>query len=713
MTLRRRVLEALEAQTAPVVCVQAPGGYGKTTLLAQWLAADSRPGIWLTVPRAAADPPWFARTLIDAMCETGLVEEHPELSGSVDAATWHLDTLPTLERLIAGAEEPFLLVIDDAGSLSGGAWEHLVASVADSLPAGSQLALATRDEVPGSLWRVHGRGDLTVIGPAMLAFDRTETIRVMGSLGVELDPDHLVRVMEMTAGWPVAVYLVGMAARENPGANPPLSVAGVSGLTEYLRHEITGPLSQADSEFLHHISVLTWLDAQACDCVSGQHDSLARLRRLADVNHLLAPQDTERTRFRMHPLLADFLSEELRAGDPYDWGSRHRAASAVDEAHGDLDGAVHHAKLAGDDRRLAELVWSHAPMRLACGDWATLKRWIDGVDESRLARHCGLALSAAWVASHLGDMARMSKLALIARDAASLDEPSCLPDVQLLEATIGSAGLESIEETARKFMAVKPVEDPWQTLSHYLLGIALLLRDEPEESLSSLREGYRLSVALDLPVTAAHCLSGMADVGFATGDRRRALTHVREARALAARARMETITTAAPLFTTSAMGYVVEGRFAEARQEANRALRLTALMRHVAPWHAVGGRLTLAQVYLALGDSRRAKVLVDESNELHGPGSASPRLDRLHTELVTSLDQASSALMGASALTTAEVRVLQYLPTHLSFPEIAEELFVSRHTVKTQALSAYRKLGAHSRSEAISQARKAGLLPPE
>lgn len=67
---------------------------------------------------------------------------------------------------------------------------------------------------------------------------------------------------------------------------------------------------------------------------------------------------------------------------------------------------------------------------------------------------------------------------------------------------------------------------------------------------------------------------------------------------------------------------------------------------------------------------------------------------------------------GSALLTTAEIRILQYLPTHLSFPEIANELFVSRHTVKTQALAAYRKLGVHSRSEAIAKAREAGLLPP-
>jgi LuxR family maltose regulon positive regulatory protein len=87
-------------------------------------------------------------------------------------------------------------------------------------------------------------------------------------------------------------------------------------------------------------------------------------------------------------------------------------------------------------------------------------------------------------------------------------------------------------------------------------------------------------------------------------------------------------------------------------------------------------------------------------------------LTRLCSEVRARIQATAGDRPPGAALTTAEVRVLQYLPTHLTFPEIAAQLFVSRHTVKTQALSAYRKLGAHTRSEAITNARAVGLLPP-
>jgi LuxR family maltose regulon positive regulatory protein len=172
------------------------------------------------------------------------------------------------------------------------------------------------------------------------------------------------------------------------------------------------------------------------------------------------------------------------------------------------------------------------------------------------------------------------------------------------------------------------------------------------------------------------------------------------------------VASAAPMFTASTYGYVLEGRHADARREAARALRMTALMRGIAPWHAVHGRLTLAQVNLALGDPERAAVLLEEAGDERGPATASPVLDRMYDETLDRLTAASATLDGESVLTTAEIRVLQYLPSHLSFPQIADELFLSRHTVKTQALSAYRKLGVHTRTEAIERARLARLLPP-
>ena len=706
---RQRVMQALDATSdSSVVCLNAPGGFGKTMALAQWVSKDDRPSVWLSVRQAAADAEWLAQALMDGLADRGLVADRVVLGGSVNPAAWHLDTLPLIEEALAGAAQPFVVVVDNAQALSGSRWECLAESVAISLPVGAQLAISTRGTMPGTLWRVRSRGQVAVIGPDVLALDEDESGAVLRRLGLAPTGDQVRALVEATRGWPVTVYL--SASSKRAGGNAFASTSAET--TAYLRDEIIGRLSSADADFLSRVAVLSSLDADACDEVAATTGSSERLRRLSSSAHLLWADDDSVARYRMNPLLADALTETLREHDPAAWRAAHVAASRVDARRGDYDGAVHHAKLGSDDARLAELVWSRAPFLLAGGQYTVLQRWLDGLDEDRLREHCGLALSAAWVASHAGDMPRMSRLALAAAERAEHGDLGFCLDADLLAATIGAKGLVHMEAAARAFIDGRPSDDPWQTLSHFLLGVALLLRDEPQQADAALGEGRRLAVAHELPVMVAHCQAALADAAMAQGAEQRALSCIRASREMAARYRLDTITTTAPIFTTSAAGYVHEGRFADARREAVRALRLTALMRTIAPWHAVQGRLVLAQVSLALGDPERARMLIDEASDERGPATASVVLDRLFTQTLERLASISSSLTDSTALTTAEVRVLQYLPTHLSFPQIADELFVSRHTVKTQAMSAYRKLGVHTRTEAIRRARNAGLLPP-
>lgn len=713
LVFRQRVMRVLDAaREVPVLCLQAPGGYGKTTALAQWLAADPRQVLWLSVRPGAADAVWLAHVLLDELADRGLVSRRLPGTSSTDPVTWHLTVLPLVARAVADAAEPFVVVVDDAGALSGAAWDCLLESLADSLPAGSQLAMTTREAVPSALWRLQSRAEVRMVGPDVLAFDVAETEQVTAKAGVRATPGQVRSLHAETGGWPVAVYLTVLAqSAGRPWVSVSAGLHDGSGLAEYLRDEVIGRLPPDDADFLARCSVLSVLDQDSCDAVASTTGSLPRLRRLAAANHLLTSEDEVGERFRLHPLLAEALNERLR-GSIVDWRSSHAAASRADERRGDLDSAAHHAKLAGDDDHLADLIWSHAPYLLASGQWPVLARWLAGIDDDRLAARCRLALSAAWTASHAGDMSRMSRFALAASERALHDDSDCILDADLLAATIGADGLGNVEASARAFIDGKPADDPWQTLSHFLLGVALFLRDEPEPAKSALHEAARIADAFELPVMSAHSLAALADIAVTEGHEHQALTWVREVRQLAARHRIDTIATAAPVFTTSAVGYLHEGRFADARREAARALRLTALMRMVVPWHALQGRLALAQVNVALGDPERAKVLLDEAGDVRGPSNASSRLARMYAEVREQVSAVSTSLVGASSLTTAEVRVLQYLPTHLSFPQIADELFVSRHTVKTQALSAYRKLGVHTRRDAIERARRAGLLPP-
>jgi LuxR family maltose regulon positive regulatory protein len=150
-----------------------------------------------------------------------------------------------------------------------------------------------------------------------------------------------------------------------------------------------------------------------------------------------------------------------------------------------------------------------------------------------------------------------------------------------------------------------------------------------------------------------------------------------------------------------------------ARRHSNHARRLVSLLgRQVGPWLGAEVRIVLARVELLLGEPEAARLLAREARDLVGRLPDAGILPDRIAELARTIDssvQAESELR-ADPLTTAELRVLAYLPTHLSFQAMAEDLFVSRNTVKTQAISIYRKLGVSSRGDAVARARELGLL---
>jgi LuxR family maltose regulon positive regulatory protein len=707
---RTRVLQVLDQhRDVPVVSLEAPGGYGKTTLLRQWVARDARPCLWITVRPQAPDASWLARSVVDGLIDQGLLSAPVTLPNAVEPVAWHLSLLPVVEQALDSLTSPFVLVVDEAGALAGPEWESLAASVAGHLPAGAQLVLAGRTPAPSSLRHRRASGGFVSLGPEVLALDVLEGAALARSLGRELPEDELVRLLDETGGWPIALPLAVSALHAGRRPATPFTTQE---LRDYLRCEVLDGLSPHDGRFLLLTSVLPELDETMCDAVAGTDGSVARLRTLAMSTRLLAPVDEGATRFRVHPLLASFLDDELHATEPAVWRGAHVSAAAVAERRGDLDLAVYHLQSAQDDARLATLVWDHSAHLLANGRSATLRRWLEGIDDARLAAQPRLALTAAWVASHEGDMIRMERLLLSARHAARRTGGDVLLDVELLEATVGVDGLEAIRSASRRFIAARGEGDPWVTLAHLLDGIATSLLGDSASARATLERGYHQSVVHQVPFMTVHCLAALADLALLEGAPERAVAAMREARPLMLASRMDAVPTSAPVFTTSAFVYLLGGRAGEARAEATRALRMTALIRPMAPWHAVQGRLALASLSLGLGDMGRARELLAEAEAASGPATRSPVLARLCDELRARIQDTAGEGPPGAALTTAEVRVLQYLPTHLSFPEIAAQLFVSRHTVKTQALSAYRKLGAHTRGEAITKARAIGLLPP-
>jgi LuxR family maltose regulon positive regulatory protein len=165
------------------------------------------------------------------------------------------------------------------------------------------------------------------------------------------------------------------------------------------------------------------------------------------------------------------------------------------------------------------------------------------------------------------------------------------------------------------------------------------------------------------------------------------------------------------IYCVSALVMAKSGHAEEARLLARRSLRMIALMADAPPWAAVQSRYLLARTHLMLGDSAAARVLLSEAQNYMAATNDAVGLRAQLDEAWHIVEELPLGVgSGLSTLTTAELRVLQFLPTHLSFEQIGQRLFVSRNTVKTQAIASYRKLGVTSRTEAVARAYALGMI---
>jgi LuxR family maltose regulon positive regulatory protein len=266
-------------------------------------------------------------------------------------------------------------------------------------------------------------------------------------------------------------------------------------------------------------------------------------------------------------------------------------------------------------------------------------------------------------------------------------------------------------EDAKVAASREPEESAWRGATIGLLGISVLLGGDPETADPIIGEGAEVALAAGGVAAASGCLAERSLIAMSKGEWSEAASHVERALRAIEAAGFQESSLIAITFAASARCALHAGDVDLAREELTRTQRLRPLLTWAIPWLAVQTRLELARVCIALSDPAGARVQV---SEIAGILSKRPDLGILNEEVAGLRRHLDSwhrvGLPGPTALSTAELRILPLLTTHLSFAEIGARLHVSANTVKSEAISIYRKLDASSRSEAVQQARHVGLL---
>jgi LuxR family maltose regulon positive regulatory protein len=452
-----------------------------------------------------------------------------------------------------------------------------------------------------------------------------------------------------------------------------------------------------------------------CDAVLERSRSGRVLEDLERSNLMLVPLDRRRRWYRYHTLFQELLFTELEQRESEVVTELHRRAAAWWEANGAPEAAVYHAQAAGDAERVAELVARLTIPTYAQGRLETVRAWFAWFDDNQLVDHYPpVAVLGAVMLALMGQPAAAERWAAVAESRPYDGE---LPDgspmsawLAQLRALLCRDGVEQMRrdaEVAYRDMAPGSV---WQASARLMEGASHLLAGDLDSA------DVRLAHAVDLAEygrrhpALAIALAERAIIAIerqdwseAAGFVSRSLDQVREAN-------LHDYGQNALVYALAARVALHDGDLARARDHVASVVRLRPHLTYALPHVSVQALLELARAYVAMTDAAGARAVLRDVRDIVLMRPRLGTLPRQADELRAQLAAFDRATVGASSLTTAELRLIPLLSTHLTFPEIGERLFISRHTVKTQALSIYRKLGASSRSEAIERAQQIGLL---
>jgi LuxR family transcriptional regulator, maltose regulon positive regulatory protein len=577
--------------------------------------------------------------------------------------------------------------------------------------------VTSRDEppLPMARWRAEGR--LAELGPGDLAMDQQEAGRVLAAARVELADAEVAELTRRTEGWPVALYLAALSIKTQHPRNG--AGVGLSGrdrfLVDYLQSVLLSRLSPTEVQFLTRTSVLDRLSGPLCDAVLGTTGSAAVLASLERSNLLVVPLDRQREWYRYHQLFRELLRGDLERHEPELVRELTLRAAKWCAHHGLPEAAINYAMDAGDADLVARGVEQAAISVYRSGRLATVQRWFDWFDDHGLIQqYPAVAMLGAWVQALGGHAAAAERWA----DAAERGSyEGMLPDGSsidgwraLLRAKLCRHGVNQMRADAEQALSLIPVGSLWRAAAQLLVGISHLLAGDQSGADDLLAEAVEVAQDTGATVAASVALAERAILAIGRQDWRAAEIMVEQARSVVGNAHLEDFVTSVVLYAVAARVAIHHGKVDQAEQDLARAKQLRPQATHALPYYAVQARLELVRAYLALTDLAGAQMVLREVDDLLRWRPDLGTLPGQANQLRSQLDHIGADAIGTASLTMAEQRLLPLLPTHHTFREIGQRLHVSQHTVKTQAMSIYRKLGVSSRSQAIQRARTLGLL---
>jgi LuxR family maltose regulon positive regulatory protein len=701
--------------------VAAPTGYGKTTALATWAAGRPRTA-WVALDATDDEPIRFARAIVAAIRRVDLdlgtstleLLDDPaaDVTGSVRIA---------LVNELEDLDEPVTLVLDDLHAIRDATCLSLVEALLAARPYGLRLVIATRADPGLPLGRLRAAGLLAELRAADLRFGTAEAGALLHEvLGRDVPPETIDRLTARTEGWPAGLALAALSAEA--ALDPQRFVDGFSGsdrtVVDYLAEEVLAAQPPETRAFLMATSVAEELTGDLCDALTGAAagDGAQRLEVLARANAFVVRLDSDGRWFRYHRLFREMLLAELAATDPTAGARLLLAAAAWYEAHGLTEQAARAALAAGDPTEAARLLTTSAREVMRQGDLAMLRVLLADLDRDAI----GPMVSAVEVAEALAaglageSQATIDRHLALAEAAGPLaTRPFGLPDVATARLFTDAAYLQ--DDVGRQARAAAVLRERFP--DHPLLGWlgraaaidAAYFAGHPAAARAEAADfGIEVQprvLLLSIVVVAIASLIATESGDLSTGEM------------LARRAHDATVAGRLADAHAAGLAHAALGAALAARGEHESALipleRSLELRGRHPGVHRAHALLALAPVRGALGELAAAHALVDEARSVIAACADPGALPALLGRTLDRIGPKAAMPAAPARPSEAQLRVLQLLPSELSYREIGRELFLSHDTIKSHIRALYRILGVDTRQEAVERARTLGLLQDE
>ncbi len=610
---RPRLTERLNAGLhRKLTLVSAPAGFGKTTLLSEWIHSgvrsreyEGRDGnvhktlpipystlptlrfAWLSLDEGDNDPARFLAYFVAALQTT-----RPDVGKSVSAALQSSQPPPirailtALINEIAAIPARFALVLDDYHLIGAQPIHDGVAFLLDHQPPNLHLVVASRMALPLPLARLRARGQVTEIREGDLRFTAEEAAAFLNqTMGLSLSLEIVKALESRTEGWIAGLQLAALALQKAPGEAEAF-IATFTGdnryITDYLIAEVLQRQPEATRDFLRQTAILDRLTGPLCDAMTGREDSQAVLEQLEEANLFLIPLDHRREWYRYHHLFAEFLRATL---DQEEQTLLHHRATRWYETHRFTSQAIRHAlahgSLSGDWEDAKRLIRLAAEATTFSGSVLTVRGWLDDLPDERVRADGELATYKSWVLALTGDMPLAEEYAAAADTRLRRAEAPAVNLGKLLAlrsfiAVFGRRDYEgAIELAAGALQALAEDQPHWRIIALWAMAESQERTSNITEAIATLREAQRTGRAGDNQAFAATVELFLATGLHMHGQRRAAVAVCEEVieRYTDELGHVSPVT--GPIFSRLGTLYYETNQLELARQHLNRGLALS------------------------------------------------------------------------------------------------------------------------------------------